>query len=61
MRVNCNLLLLIISNIRLNEVFTMSIFATKGVWHYIDYPRYEGIFGHILKAICQIIFNIWEI
>ena len=66
MRVNGNLLLLIISKICLNQVFTMSIFSTKGVGHYLDYPRYEGVFGHFCMIfskpyICQVIFNTWEI
>ena len=38
MRVNGSLLLLIISKICLNQVFTMSIFATMGVGHYLDDP-----------------------
>ena len=62
--VNGNLLLLIICRICANQVYE-SIFATKGVWHYLDYPRYVGIFGHFCmifsKLYDKIIFNIWEI
>ena len=40
-----------------SSIYYESIFATKGVVHYLDYPRYVGIFEHF----CMIIFNIWKI
>ena len=61
---NGNLLLLLSSKICLNQIFIMSIFATKGIGHYLDDPRYEGIFGYfcmIFSKLCQMIFNIWKI
>ena len=58
-------------NLCKSSIYYESIFATKGVGHYLAYPRYVGIFGHFSmrvdnimifsKLYHQIIFNIWEI
>ena len=33
-------------NLCKSSIYYESIFATKGVVHYLDYPRYVGIFEH---------------